>query len=823
MYAQGGGGQPANGYQGQYQHPQQGDQYQQGYYQEGQSQQPDQGYIQHADQGYPQDGYQGDHGGGYDYIAEEERNGIRFSWNEWPNSKIDAERSVVPVGCLYTPLKQVEGMPILQYDPVRCKNANCQAVLNPWCQTDVRSKLWTCPFCLTRNGFPPHYADNITEVNLPAELIPQYTTIEYELQHREAGPPVFLFVVDVAINEEELDSLKDTILQTLNIIPENALIGLISFGSTVHVHELGFAEASRSYVFRGEKDIASDRIHALLGLPVNRQGQQNTESPPGMERFLLPVNECMLVLDTILSDLTRDPWPVSPEKRAQRCTGVALSVAVGVLEKLCNRRGARIMLFVGGPATIGPGAVAKLELKNIMRSHTDLQKGRADLFESAQKFYNGLAQRCVDSCHVVDLFACSLDQVGLLEMRSCVETTGGLVQLSDSFGQSAFSESFRWVFTRYGDDQSIDPKNQQHLLMAFNGTLEVITSKEYRVRGAIGPCSSLKKKSPSVSDSEIGQGGTYAWRMGGIDPGTTIALYFEISQGEDGKQQGGARRRHLQVITTYQHANGKFRMRVTTVGGAWQSAAEVKTIGRSFDQEASAVLMARAAIQRTDVEETTDILRYLDRSLIRLCARFADYRKDDPGSFSLPIEFTIYPQFMFHLRRSPFLQIFNCSPDESTYNRMILTRSNTSNSLVMIQPALLSYSFNGPPEPVLLDIASVQPDRILLLDTFFHVVVFHGETIAAWRDAGYQEQAEHAAFKALLEAPHDDALGLMENRFPFPRYITADHGKSQARFLMAKVNPPDPGRDNGGNAMIFTDDVSLKVFMEHLMKLAVES
>jgi len=38
---------------------------------------------------------------------------------------------------------------------------------------DFRTKLWSCPFCLARNNFPPHYAENIGESNLPAELIPQ--------------------------------------------------------------------------------------------------------------------------------------------------------------------------------------------------------------------------------------------------------------------------------------------------------------------------------------------------------------------------------------------------------------------------------------------------------------------------------------------------------------------------------------------------------------------------------------------------------------------------------------------------------------------------
>ncbi|CAF4897490.1 unnamed protein product, partial [Rotaria socialis] len=48
----------------------------------------------------------------------------------------------------------------------------------------------------------------------------------------------------------------------------------------------------------------------------------------------------------------------------------------------------------------------------------------------------------------------------------------------------------------------------------------------------------------------------------------------------------------------------------------------------------------------------------------------------------------------------------------------------------MIQPILYAYSFNGPPEPVLLDSSSILPDRILLMDTFYHILIHHGENIA---------------------------------------------------------------------------------------------
>jgi protein transport protein SEC23 len=53
------------------------------------------------------------------------------------------------------------------------------------------------------------------------------------------GPPAFLFLVDTCILEDELDELKDSLQQTLNLLPEDALVGLITFGTNVMVHELG--------------------------------------------------------------------------------------------------------------------------------------------------------------------------------------------------------------------------------------------------------------------------------------------------------------------------------------------------------------------------------------------------------------------------------------------------------------------------------------------------------------------------------------------------------------------------------------------------------
>lgn len=58
-----------------------------------------------------------------------------------------------------------------------------------------------------------------------------------------------------------------------------------------------------------------------------------------------------------MDELGTDQWPVPPGNRALRCTGVALSVASGLLGACTPGTGARIIALVGGPCTEGPGAV----------------------------------------------------------------------------------------------------------------------------------------------------------------------------------------------------------------------------------------------------------------------------------------------------------------------------------------------------------------------------------------------------------------------------------------------------------------------------------
>ncbi|KAK1874674.1 Protein transport protein Sec23A [Dissostichus eleginoides] len=219
-----------------------------------------------------------------EFISQnEDRDGVRLSWNVWPSSRLEATRLVVPLAALLSPLREREDLPPIQYEPVLCSRATCRAVLNPLCQVDYRAKLWACNFCYQRNQFPPSYA-GISEVNQPAELLPQFSTIEYVVQRGPQMPLVFLYVVDTCLEEEDLQALKESLQMSLSLLPPASLVGLITFGRMVQVHELQGPEGiAKSYVFRGAKDLSAKQLQEMLGLTkpaaAQTRGAQPAPSP----------------------------------------------------------------------------------------------------------------------------------------------------------------------------------------------------------------------------------------------------------------------------------------------------------------------------------------------------------------------------------------------------------------------------------------------------------------------------------------------------------------------------------------------------------------
>lgn len=752
-----------------------------------------------------------------DFETNEDLNGVRFTWNVLPNARADASKNVVPLGCLYTPLKEVEELCVASYNPVECSGPHCRAVLNPYCAIDPRSNTWSCPLCHARNHLPPQYA-SMTQENMPVEL--QHTTMEYITNKPVQFPPVFLFVVDTTTDEENLDALKDSLVTSLSLLPPNALVGLITYGNVVQLHDLSCETIDRCSVFRGDREYQFDQLTEMLtGQKMGNTMGSLTNSkvtPFSLNRFFLPLEQVEFRLNQLLENLKPDQWAVPTGQRPLRATGSALNIASLLLQGCYKNLASRIILFSSGPGTLTPGLIVKPQLKDPIRSHHDIDSDRASHYKAACKFYGQLAERVAENGHAVDIFAGCYDQIGMSEMKKITDTTGGVLLLTDSFSTSIFKQSYLRLFNK--DDEG-------YLKMAFSGNLTVKTSKELKLQGLIGHASPVKKTDTSnVSDSEIGIGGTSSWKMSSLSPHHSYAIFFEVAGTQQGNpiNTGTPHLAFTQFVTHYQHASGTNRIRVTTVANQLVPFG-TPAIAQSFDQEAAAVLMARIAVFKSESDDSADVIRWLDRTLIKLCQKYADYNKDDPSSFRLAPNFSLYPQFIYYLRRSQFLSVFNNSPDETAFYRHIFTREDTTNSLIMIQPTLTSFSMEEDPQPVLLDSISVKPNTILLLDTFFYILIYHGEQIAQWRKAGYQDDPQYVDFKSLLEEPKLEAAELLVDRFPLPRFIDTEAGGSQARFLLSKLNPSDNYQDmaRGGSTIVLTDDISLQNFMAHLQQVTV--
>lgn len=158
----------------------------------------------------------------------------------------------------------------------------------------------------------------------PAELIPQFTTLEYQVPGKVTGPPAFLYLVDTCLPADELGHLKDSIQQSLSLLPPAALVGLVTYGTMVNVHDFSSPECPRAYVFKGTKDYDVGQVQALLGLRCvcgegggGRGGggawMQQSHLPtcsgaaggaaPATGRFLVPVSEGSEALERTLDDL----------------------------------------------------------------------------------------------------------------------------------------------------------------------------------------------------------------------------------------------------------------------------------------------------------------------------------------------------------------------------------------------------------------------------------------------------------------------------------------------------------------------------------------
>ena len=736
-----------------------------------------------------------------DYTAIEQAEGVRFIWNNIPQSRLESSLNVIPLSTLLTPFNLRES-PITRADirPIICQG--CQMVANRCCMPDYHQMRWDCSNCSHRNTIPNNYKEFIQQGNLVLEFMNENASLEYKIG--QGMPIAWLLIVDTCIDPSDLEIVKNALIQKIETV-DKVHIGLITFGKHVSVHDLA-SEFLNETIVNGDSECTPEKLRTLLNLKPFVPATSNAN------RFVKPIESCRDKLIKVIRRLKSNQFENKSNQRVLRATGAALNVASVLLESL----GAvgRTTTIIGGPCTFGQGRIVSDQLSETFRDHNDLENNsdKIECFKKAQKFYDEMLERLVRIGVSVDLFAFSLDQFGCAEMRNLVEKSGGIIVNQEQFQCEVFEKSMDKYIETLLTDSAV-----------FGASLKILTSKDFFISGALGPLKLTQKSNsvPSDADNLIGETGGNDFFLGGCSNNSTYLFFFAHRNAEISAKSKAA---YFQYQTTYVNKDGSRILRVATFQREIVNNLKMSIAG--FDQEAAIACISRLAAYKSEKVDVVDLVYWLNSILIKFARRFTTFEKDKPDTLQIPDEISLIPQFMYYFRKSYFVQKFATSVDESALYKMTLNRESLSNMLVMIQPALFQYDLaENEPSPVLCDFESLKPDIVLLVDTYFHLLVWRGINVHGWYQdqLHLQPQYEHIAY--LFTQPCEDAKIICEDRLPVPKVITCYQGSPDERILKSKLNPPSAQSGNDlyrNDENYITDDVNLKTFMDYLTKLVVK-
>lgn len=742
-----------------------------------------------------------------DFTQTELNEGVRFVWNSVPASKQIMKQNMIPFGLFCSPFFHRDP-PIERRMGAPLKCAKCTFAANPFCALDYyNTKSWICCNCGHRNPLSHQVVNYLTQGGRLQEFENNSTVFEYKLDSKTYQRTVIL-LLDTSLELDELEKMKAGILESLSCEKGEFNLGIVTFGKHVKLHNL-VSETRQELVLDGQKEYSREQLMSLLSL---RESLPHT-APNLLNKFIQPAQKCWGRVIKIISRLKPSSFEITVKgehKRKLRCTGNALQIGVVLASTFCGH-GTKITTFLGGACTFGPGLIVTPELEEHFRSHGDLEKSASKLstFKKAEKFYTELGEICEKFNITLDLFAFCLNQYGLGEMCNLVQRTGGIVINHEEFQDKEYLPSVKqYMDTLFSQDT------------VWNARTQVLCSAELGLHGALGSMKLINSdKELEKMDNLIGQTGGNKFYLGNTSVHNSFLFLFQPKNPEISIK---AKPCYFQFQSVFTDQDGSSIMRVATFSRNFCS--DLAILGRSIDQEAAIACIARIASFKSITLQTTDVVYWLNTVLIKFLRRVSTFNKNQPQSLKIPNHVSLLPQFIFYFRKSEFVQKFATSVDEFALFRLSLMREVLNNMLVMIQPSLFAYTLeNSNASPVLCDMDSLADDRILVVDTYFFVLIWYGKTIHYWKEQNFQEDPQFAHFKDLLSVAKTDAQLLMEDRLPVPRFIECHPGAPFERVLKSKLNPRAAKTQEDSDENYSTDDVNLKTFMDYLVKLVVKS
>ena len=625
-------------------------------------------------------------------------NGVRFNWNVFPSTREDEISLAYPLACLYQPLYEPTSYDFVEFSHwnalVSCPS--CNTFLNRFSQLDRKSGLWTCVFCGKRSLLPrallsdvSHYHDDLHQhstkltmiYNLPSNIDSDCTN---------GNPFCFVFIVDIYCSVQDIEDSKrqfdrmvSELCKCLDILPQNCLIGLITFDDAVHMHKVN---GSGEITVFSPDEINEKAYSSFFSLNKNFFGKHISDY---VLRKLFVKEEIGLPFDWNESDLVKcgyfsvnKDFIVRKMKQLKprfvnnslplRSTGLAVYLAAILLAKASFKSCiGRVFIFSNGVPTCEPGNILRSSSsKGAMRSHYDIHRLNAPLSGASNAFYKALSYvanglEFETSGHVATsvsskttdyfilqyqpkfsfgIYCASLDQVGFYEMRPLVLNTNGPVVLADSYLSNSFWESFNSSILCWLESKS-------------GATFRVIPSEGLKIQKLIGHHYSLpplrddlekiiSDKSTKFDSTMKKKTFTNHWSFVNLSPHDTMSLYFDIDFPNYSLSANYIEEFFLQFQLKYfDHSLRSWKLRVTTVSvaSAYLSSSISKlqfpkggqitskvinklSLLESLDSEAWVILLARLLIHRVDTSigyDNFDTLKDLiDGCIIQLQENF---------------------------------------------------------------------------------------------------------------------------------------------------------------------------------------------------------
>eukprot|EP00477_Mikrocytos_mackini_P001505 GAHX01001620.1.p1 GENE.GAHX01001620.1~~GAHX01001620.1.p1 ORF type:complete len:511 (-),score=90.70 GAHX01001620.1:45-1577(-) len=460
-----------------------------------------------------------------------------------------------------------------------------------------------------------------------------------------------------------------------------------------------------------------------------------------------------------------------------------------------------------------------------------LTHGKALYFNHANNFIELLSNRVITSNTLIDLYFCSENQSGLLEYINLAEVTGGRTFLEDGFDDEKFAQTLSDNLVRDTNNSTmVKLSSGLKLVQNFNSIhnldLNKHSNKNNTENEKQGDKNELQRKSSILKTVSKWTG------------------YGKIKHSNDkgifAPTKGDCLMYEFEVDKTKAHKNGdrvyiQFKSNISSkVEDAVVNTVRVVTVALSLSTDISGVLqgfdikayqayllklsanqlLRDGAISRPEQEGAS---KWIDRVTIKFVSylKALEYKTEieTTGLIEGLIEKTA--EFVFHLRRSLFIKPKVSTPDEVADRCLSVLNNNSENAILEVWAKMYEVTKEGCKE-VSLEGSNLNTNSILVLNTGKLIVVWSGSKAHKQVNDGTKEGNKLEELRDIIV----DEISNSENS-TIAKVIYCKQGSSQGRLLLAKLNPDSTHKSESDNdEVIYTDDVSLGVFMKHLHHMA---